>query len=83
MSSPTKQTQSSPIEYFLATVLVQVHTQSFGWSKIREKSLKIWAKTLKTRAKWRPTLFDFKKWHPTFAEKHMKTFFWRSHQKTS
>jgi len=30
--------------------------------------------------KWRPTLFAFKKWSPTFAEKHMKTFFWRPHK---
>ena len=28
-------------------------------------------------------LFDIKQWHPSFTEKHMKTFFWRSHQKRS
>jgi len=32
---------------------------------------------------WRPTLSDFKKWRPRFAEKQVKTIFWRSHQKRS
>ena len=37
--------------------------------------LKIWAKSLKIRVKWRSMLPDFKKWRPRFPEKHMKTFF--------
>jgi len=37
--------------------------------------LKIGAKSLKIRVKWRSMLLDFKKWRPRFAEKHMKTFF--------
>jgi len=44
-------------------------------SKIREKSLTIWAKSKKIQAEWRPTLFDFKKRCTTFAEKRMKAFF--------
>jgi len=51
--------------------------KSFDLSKIRAKSLKIWAKPLQ---KWRPTLFDFKKCRPTFAEKHMRIYF-RGHTK--
>jgi len=52
--------------------------KSFCLSKIWTKSLKIRAKSLKILAKWRTTLFNFKKWRLTFAEKHTKTFFWRS-----
>ena len=37
---------------------------------------------LKSGQNWRPTLFDFEKWCPMFAEKQMKTHFWRSHQKS-
>ena len=43
--------------------------------------LKIWAKSLKILVKWRPMLFAIKIWHRRFTEKHMKTFFWSSHQK--
>jgi len=62
--------------------------KSFDLSKIRAKSLKIWAKPLniwakflKTRAEMVPNVVCLQKWRSTFAGKHMKSSFWRSHQK--
>ena len=68
--------------------------KSFDLSKIREKYLKICAKSLKirekslnilakSRQKWHPSLFDFKRWRPTFAEIQVKTFFGRHTKKRS
>ena len=54
--------------------MCKVAHKSFDLSKIREKSLKIWAKSQKIQAKWRPTLFDFNKWCTAFSEKRMKSF---------
>jgi len=50
----------------------------------KDSSARRWfirTKFLKSGQKWRATLLDLKKWRPTSAEKHMKTFFWRSYQK--
>ena len=52
---------------------VQVYTQKFWFDENPDKSLKIWAKFLKIREKWRPR----------FAEKHMKIFFGVKYQKKS
>jgi len=50
---------------------VQVHLQSSDLSKIRAKSLKIWAK-------WGLTLFDSA---PNISRKTHEDIFWRSYQK--
>jgi len=41
----------------------------------------IWTECLEIRIKKAPNVFGWKKWRQTFAKKHMKTCFWRSHQK--
>jgi len=53
---------------------MQTHPKSFDL-------LKIWAKYLKIRVKIAPNVVWFQKWHSRFAEKHMKTCVWRSHEK--
>jgi len=42
----------------------------FDLVKIRAKSQKIWANSLKIQAKLCPTWFDLRQWRSTFAELH-------------